>query len=334
MRSGVKAALKIAVAGGFIAYGIATNKIDIDNLARALTRAPGYFAAAVAMLTLQTVITAVRLKRLLRAHGDELPFWTVVKINYIGAAFDLFGLTSVGGDAVKAFYLAPKIPTGRRTESLSTLLVDRLLGLLGLLSLTLAAAVWCLNALWSEEAIRPYLAGLLVVCGGLLAGSFVLFSRRLQEWAPLRWVLGKLPFGGTFNRVYSSMRAFSERPLILLEGWGWAVSVHVLGCCAGYLLAQGLSMQSVAGATGVSWSLFFVALMMSNFVSSFAPFGGIGVGQAAYAFVFERVARLLGGADLATLIQLAFIVVKAPGLIAWVMAGRRQQANSESMRPG
>ena len=122
-----------------------------------------------------------------------------------------------------------------------------------------------------------------------------------------------MPLGGTFNRAYSSMRAFSDQPAILFEGWLWAVLVHLLGCCAGYLLACGLAMHGTGDAPA-EWSLFFVALMMSNFISSFAPFGGIGVGQEAYAFVFEHVARLHGGAELATLIQLAFILVKAAGI--------------------
>jgi len=267
------------------------------------------------------MVTAVRLKRLLRAHGDDFPFWLILKITYIGAAFDLIATTSVGGDAVKAYYLAHEIPAGRRTESVSALVVDRLLGLFGLLTLTLFAAAWSLNALWSDSAVRPYLTGLLIVCAGLLTGAFLLFSRRLQEWAPLRWLIGKLPFGATFNRAYSSMRAFSDRPAILFEGWMWSVLVHALGCFAGYMLAGGLSMHGPTGAAP-AWSLFFVALMMSNFVSSFAPFGAIGVGQVAYKFVFEHVAGLEGGADLATLIQLAFILVKAPGLIAWIATKR------------
>lgn len=331
MRRGVLAGIKIAVAAGFVAYEIAGHKIDFHSLARLLVT-PGYFAGALLLLTLQTVLTAVRLKRLLRAHGDDLPLWTVIKINYIGAAFDLFGITSVGGDAVKAFYLAPEIPSGRRTESLSTLLVDRLLGMLGLLSLTLAAAAWSLSALWTQQEVRPYLGGLLGVCAILLAGSFVLFSRRLQDWAPLRWLIGKLPFGGTFNRVYSSMRAFSDRPAILVEGWAWAIAIHALGCCAGYLLALGLSMRGASGAPA-EWSLFFVALMMSNFISAFAPFGGIGVGQEAYAFVFKHVAGLEGGAELATLLQIAFILVKAPGLLAWITAQRGAPTPQDSSVP-
>ncbi|MEI6233628.1 MAG: lysylphosphatidylglycerol synthase transmembrane domain-containing protein [Planctomycetota bacterium] len=328
MRRGVVAGVKILVAVGLVAFVVLSGKIDFNNLTR-LFSSPGYFIAAFGVLTLQTAITAMRLKRLLRVHGDDFPFWMMLKITYIGAAFDLVATTSVGGDAVKAFYVAREIPEGRRTESVSVLFVDRLMGLLGLLSLTLVAAVWSLNSLWSDAAVKPYLIGLLCVCAALLMGSFILFSRRLHDWKPLRWLIGKLPFGQTINRAYSSMRAFRERPVILLEGWAWAVSVHVLGCVAGYLLARGLGMQSAGGAPA-EWSLFFVALMMSNFVSSFAPFGGIGAGQVAYTFVFERVARLLGGADLATLIQLAFALVKAPGLIAWITAKKESLAAIES----
>ncbi len=74
--------------------------------------------------------------------------------------------------------------------------------------------------------------------------------------------------------------------------------------------------------------LFLTAFLMSNFISSFAPFGAIGVGQVAFAFVFERVARLYGGADLATALQFAFFLVKAPGMIPWVAAKWRTGASN------
>ena len=158
MRRGWVAVAKIVIAVAFVAFVVVSGKIDIHNLARLLV-SPGYFVGALAVLTVQTVVTAIRLKRLLRAHGDDFPLWTILKLTYIGAAFDLIATTSVGGDAVKAYYLAREIPAGRRTESVSALVVDRLLGLFGLLTLTLVAAAWSLNVLWSERAVATVFDG-------------------------------------------------------------------------------------------------------------------------------------------------------------------------------
>jgi hypothetical protein len=74
------------------------------------------------------------------------------------------------------------------------------------------------------------------------------------------------------------------------------------------------------GFSGFEAGPFFAALLIANFVCSFASFGAIGVGQAAFAFVFARVAKLEGGADLATASQVAFFLAKMPGILAWVRA--------------
>jgi hypothetical protein len=274
-----------------------------------------------ALLTAQLIVSAWRTQRLLRAHGPAPGFWAVVKLTYLGAFFDALSITSVGGDAIKAWYLAQEIPLGRRTEAVSVLVVDRLLGLLGLLTLTLAAVAWRFGWLWEEDALRPYLIGLLAVCAGLVLGSLMLFSRRLHEWGPLGWLLKKLPFGHTVERAYSSMQAFRGAPIFLLEGWLLSLLVHTLSSASGYVLATGMGMRVERGEFDAS--LFFAALLIANFVCSFASFGAIGVGQAAFAFVFERVARMNGGADLATAAQVAFFASKTPGILAWMMARKK-----------
>jgi len=311
--------LKLAVAAGLVGYVLASGKIDFGRL-KQLSLSPAIVLGTLGLLTAQLIVSAWRTQRLLRAHGPAPSFWTIVKLTFLGAFFDAVSITSVGGDAIKAWYLAQQIPLGRRTEAVSVLVVDRLLGLLGLLTLTLAAVAWRFGSLWSEGALRPYLIGLLAVCAGLVIGSLMLFSRRLHNWGPLSWILKKLPFGHTVERAYSSMQAFRGAPIFLLEGWLMSLGVHTLSSASGYVLASGLGMR---GESGFDASLFLAALLIANFVCSFASFGAIGVGQAAFAFVFERVARLSGGADLATAAQVAFFVSKTPGILAWMMARKK-----------
>ena len=168
------------------------------------------------------------------------------------------------------------------------------------------------------------------MCAGLAAGAFLLFSKRAHDWAFLKWVLVRLPFGGTVHRAYASLQAFRGQPRILLQAWALSLGVHALSSLSGFVLALGLGLHKQAGTAGTfEFSLFFAALLIGNFVSSFASFGAIGVGQAAFAFAFERVARLSGGADLATAAQITFFLVKTPGLFAWLAARKLNVATKD-----
>jgi hypothetical protein len=319
MRRWIVPLLKLGVAAALVAYVVASGLLDFSRL-KALFRNPFFPTLALMTLTAQLLVSAWRTRRLLRAHGEPPDFWLIIRLTYLGAFFDAVSIASVGGDAMKAWYLAQATPPGRRTEAVSALVVDRLLGLLGLLTLTVAAMLWHIDALWSDRVFRPYVIGLFAVCAGLAVGTFMLFSKRVHEWTPLRWLLGKLPFGGTVNRAYASMQAFRGRPVILLEGWLLSLCVHVLSSTSGYLLALGLGMSERGARLPGMFEpgLFFAALLIGNFVCSFASFGAVGVGQATFAFAFERVARMSGGADLATAAQVAFFLAKTPGLVAWL----------------
>ncbi len=324
MRRWIVPILKLAVAAGLVVYVAASGLLDFSRL-KTLFQKPFFPMLALVAMTAQIFHHAWRARRLLRAHGEPPGLWLIVKLTYLGAFFDAVSIASVGGDAMKAWYLAHATPPGRRTEAVSALVVDRLLGLLGLLSLTMAAMTWHIHSLWNDRVFRPYVIGLFAVCAGLGVGTFMLFSKRVHDWTPLRWLLGKLPFGGTVNRAYTSMQAFRGRPVILLEGWLLSLAVHVLSSASGYFLALGLGMsENGASAPGVfDPGLFFAALLIGNFVCSFASFGAIGVGQATFAFAFERVARMSGGADLATAAQVAFFLAKTPGIVAWLAARKK-----------
>jgi hypothetical protein len=97
-----------------------------------------------------------------------------------------------------------------------------------------------------------------------------------------------------------------------MAAWVLSAAGHALTWVAGYLL--------VIGAGGQPAVLpFIVAWYVANFVCSFAPFAGIGVGQAVYNPVFLSIAGLGHGWVLATAVQ-------ATRLIAWLASRVRPGA--------
>src|SRR5262249_44160645 len=88
---------------------------------------PGYWLLAVVMWLTGVLITFIRWFFLVRAVG--LPFWLVdsLRLGLVGNSFNSFMPGSVGGDILKAAFIARE--QDRRATAVATVIMDRLLGL-------------------------------------------------------------------------------------------------------------------------------------------------------------------------------------------------------------
>ena len=224
-------------------------------------------------------------------------------------------ITSVGGDAVKAIYLAREVQKGQRLEAVSVLVLDRLMGLLGLLALAVMLGVFQVRQLYANQETAWMIKYLVLVPGALLVGTLMLLSSRVYNSSAMQWLLSVIPMGGMATRAYGSLQKFRDRPGVLLKAFGISLIVHCFGCLTGYVLMLGLGGDAKLAP-------FVVALLIANFICSFAPAGGIGVGQLVYKPLFESIAAMTHptGWVLATATQAAMLLAKAPGFIAWVIS--------------
>ncbi len=93
--------------------------------------------AAVALLAVTQLVSALRWQIIARALGFQRSLGQLTGIYYIGMYFNLLLPTSVGGDVVRAWYLDGG--SGRRLAAFASVLLDRLSGLLVLLALACVA---------------------------------------------------------------------------------------------------------------------------------------------------------------------------------------------------
>jgi glycosyltransferase 2 family protein len=93
--------------------------------------------AAVGLLGVTQLVSAVRWQVITRALGFGRPLRQLTGIYFIGMYFNLLLPTSVGGDVVRAWYLDGG--SGRRLAAFATVFLDRLSGLLVLLGMACVA---------------------------------------------------------------------------------------------------------------------------------------------------------------------------------------------------
>lgn len=314
--------IKFGIAAALLYYVLNTKMNDDAKaeLKRIFVDSPRVLMLAIAAFSVQILIGAFRMRLLLAPQGVQISYFQSLRLTYLGAFFDTFMVTSVGGDAVKAIYLARECPAGRKLEAVSVLLLDRLMGLLGLLTLMVGMTLVYIDQLSADPDIQPKLKWLFIVPMMLLIGTGMLLSSRvygvfsrLMGMAKNYSLLRRLvPLAGMVDRVYATLQQFRNRPLVLLQTWGLSVIVHLFGVITGYVLVGGMGQGEKA------FGPFLVAWFVSNFICSFAPAGGIGVGQAVYNPIFLKIADIENGWVLATAVQATAILAKTPGLFAWL----------------
>jgi len=323
-------AIKLAIALGALYYVVATKVVPNESRmmrrdvvdARAglrkleeLIASPGVLIAAILAFTVQILISAQRMRLLLKPQGIAISYWTATRMTYLGSFFDTFMLTAVGGDVVKAVYLARESPREHRVEAVSILFLDRLMGMIGLLALALIVAA-LEGRRFSDNPELAWLVRLLIVVPCLLlVGSAMLLSETVFASAPMQFALRVLPMGGTLARAYASLQRFRNHPRVLLHAFALSIAAHSFGILASYILVTGGHFEISKGI-----GAFFVGLLICNFACSFAPFAGIGVGQTIYDPLFLLIAGMKFGWVLATATQAVLLLGKAPGFIAWLLS--------------
>ena len=117
----------------------------------------GLLLGAAALCYGQIFVTGIRWHLLLISQGVRLKFKDTLALNMIGTLFNTVIPGAVGGDVMKGYYLSRRAP-GRRTQALTTLLIDRVVGLLALLLVSILAASWNSDLVRQSHGIQVLLA--------------------------------------------------------------------------------------------------------------------------------------------------------------------------------
>ena len=195
---------------------------------------------SVACVGIAIFLGARRWQKLLSAQGLNLPWSRVVEISLVAQFFNSFLLGTAGGDLIKAYYTARETHH-LKTESVTTVIVDRLLGLTTMLVIATIMIVPNLAVLTAHKR-WPFLLAILLgmVSGALLVLYLSFFGGVSQLFPALRPWLSQNSLGQTLLRSIDAARIYGKSYPTLLQAVLFSVGV-TLACTAQIaLLAQGL----------------------------------------------------------------------------------------------
>ncbi len=180
--------LKVMVVVGALAYLIQSGNLKLGQLMVPPDRIPLMLLGALLVLCI-TLISFTRHWLLLKAVGVRIGYLDLVQIGFIGCFFNTFLIGGLGGDVVKMAYIIRE--TGKRAETITSVMVDRVIGVVGLFTLSGIA----LLVSWDEVVQTPSLHQLCLAVFGLLGATGVCMAISLvsmakgRRWGTVLWIL-------------------------------------------------------------------------------------------------------------------------------------------------
>ncbi len=257
-------------------------------------------------------LSFVRWCILVRCQGIDLTMLEAFRLGSICFLLSFVSAGSVGGDLFKAIFLARRRP-GKRVEAVASVLVDRAVGLYGLL-LVVAVALLIRDpsdafALGAEDGQLQLnitdikLATIVLLSLGTAVLAFLVFGGRVVDGL-IRWGSELPAVGGIVHHVGPPLRVFHSHPIAFVISIVMSLGVHGLIVVSMYLIARAL--YPAPPTLGEHFVIVPIGMLVSAL-----PLTPAGVGLLEFAIdQMYRIIPAVKTSASGTLVALVFEIVK------------------------
>jgi uncharacterized protein (TIRG00374 family) len=299
----IVAILKYAIGFGLLAFVIWRSWDDkvqpngnvIPGLKTVLQKSPDWANVALAAGLIAVVMSLQFYRWYLLVNAVGLPFtkWNALRLGLVGYFYNIFLPGAIGGDLIKAFFIARDHPT-RKPVAVATVLMDRVLGLFGLV--LLASTVGGIGWLNSEAFIQnnEYLKTIIRVTGittGLIVAGWLLLGwmpeRRKNKFEDRLHRLKPRKLGQTLAELWFAVRTYRERSKVIYLSVGISAAAHICMVLLYYICVQVFPLQNPATLTETA-----IVAPIGYIAQVFFPVpGGVGGAEAIFGFLYTLLGR-------------------------------------------
>ncbi len=301
----------LRIGGTTLGFGYVASIVEVDELTGALGRvSAGAFLMACVVTGLNLCVGALRWRILLAAYGaphrPSLGF--LIRVYFIGFFYNNYVPGGVGGDIVRGVVTRRSFGDKGTTASMTVVLVERVLGLSGLLLLVSATSL--LRPIEGTENVLPYSAlGLLIATAAV---SSVALGRRIARYFP-----------GRIGALLASLPVI-ERPGPFAVCLGMSLITQALVAVTGWFLLSSIT----GGQVTLADAFVLVPLGMA---AAFFPLsvGGAGVREAAFVGLFVTALHMARADALAVslLLWISQLALGALGGVIQLAAPIREESD-------
>ncbi len=265
---------------------------------------PSNYALGMLLIFCMYCLGVARWRALLEAQGIRASYGRAFRLTFVGFFWNNLMPGMTGGDVPKAVLIAKDSP-GRRSEAVSTVIVDRVIGLAALAGLS-ALAILSNFSTFKEQGYVVF--GVLGLCGLLF---ICFFSKRVRRRLHISDILNRLPLNGILKKLDSAFQGYRNSPKTLLFAVGISVAAHICNITSVFVFGQDLGID-------VPLLTYFATVPIIFIASSIPLFpGGWGVREYAFIAVFTAV-----GTDAAYKSNLVILsVIIGLSMMAWSLLG-------------
>jgi uncharacterized protein (TIRG00374 family) len=315
-RQALVLAAKLAVSGGLL-YVLLT-RVDLAHLWN-LTRTASipWLLAALGLYLGMVLVSVWRWGLLLHAQHLDVGAGTLTSSFLVATFFNNFLPSNIGGDVIRIRDTSG--PAGSKTVATTVVLVDRGLGLLGLV---FVAAVGTTMAARTSATIGPVGPGLLWLS---LAGAVAVavpavmmpeaVTRLLRPLRVLHqdWVEARL------QSLAEALARFGAAPRSLVTCFLGAIAVQGILVAFYWAIAYGLGIDVPPAHLAIIVPITFIVQMLP------VSLNGFGVREATFGFYFTRLGLPLESALALSFIGAALIMLfSVSGGVVYALRGSRR----------
>ena len=304
--------LKLALVVGIIYYLVANDRLNFERLLLFGEHPEVLFTLVVVLIFWIVPLAAFRWWLLLRAVGLPVLWTRANLLTWIGNFFNTALPGAVSGDVVKGYYIIQAQEKEGKTPAFTTVLVDRFVGLFGLVVMAFFALVFNLNVIAGQSALIP----LVWTISGLFAATILFYLIVIfpfkEEKDPFARLLNNLPGKKLTVKAYRALKIYQHRKLTLVVTLLISIVLHGSVAYLFFQIAEMLGVEELNLPT----QFFIMPLGLIVVALPITP-GGVGVGHLAFEELYRSVG-ISGGADIFNLFIIVQLAVFLLGAIPYL----------------
>jgi len=278
-----------------------------------------WFFGGIIIFVISNILGSYQWQLLLKARDIELRLAKITAFYFTGLFFNNFLVGYIGGDAIRIYDITKA--TGRNTEAISTVFLDRFIGFMMLTTLALGAAIYWIDLFASSKILLTILS--LFSCWVLL--FFLLFNEKLME--KVTWLIKfMLPENvkAKIRGIYTGINEFKNHKKILVKVFLLSLITQMLRILVHYVTARSIGVN-----LNIMYFIIFIPIIA--LISSLPiSIGGIGVRESSAVALFSQIWPVQ--ADIVAFEFFAFLigVISAlPGGIIFMLRRENNQPLTE-----
>jgi len=314
--------LRVLIAIGLLIW--LSRKVNLTELISGIKEAKGGFLLlAISSYILYFLIATFRWRFISLIQRLNHPFKTLFSIYFIAFLFNNILPTTLGGDVIRLTYTQEK---GRGAVALSVVVVDRIMGMIGLFFLASLSSLFLFLKSGESRFLIPILIGFLVA----LIAALALFSY------PVYRLLSKIierikvfNLGERLGRAYYEINRYRKSPGVLVLAFLLSLGVQVSVALAWWFIGK-----SAGGDVNLLWYLLYIPVVT---VIAMIPItlGGLGLRETSFFGLFTSAglltrAQAITTASLNLGIIIGFCII---GGIFFITLKRRKNEGSTQKGP-